>query len=273
MAAVDEKQLVGAVAACGGRTGDKAGERIFFPVAVDRKHILRKLLSQHGIDRTVELAVARGVQNLLPVLDDAQRDLRMREGKAFHGGNQRGGLHVVALHEFHARRRIIKQVADDDGCPVRTTGAFTLGDNARLQMKARSERAVCGFGQQINARDGGNRRQRLTAKAEGVNGLQIGSLAELTGGMAQESGLGIAWLHAAAVIGHAQKAHAAVLQFYGNIFRSGVHGVFYQLLGGAGRTLHDLTGGDQVGNVGRKLLNFRHKITSNTCNRFSPMSF
>ncbi len=76
--------------------------------------------------------------------------------------------------------------------------------------------------------------------------------------MAQEGGLRILGGHAAAVVRDAQEGHAAVLQLDGDIVRARVDRVLDQLLGGAGGTLHDLAGCDQVGDVRGKLLNFRH---------------
>ena len=44
----------------------------------------------------------------------------------------------------------------------------------------------------------------------------------------------------------------------------GVDGVFDQLLCGAGRALHDLASGDQVGDMGRKLLDLWHNYLTGT---------
>ena len=80
--------------------------------------------------------------------------------------------------------------------------------------------------------------------------------------MAQKGGFGILWLHAAAVVRHPQEGHAAVPDFDGYLGCTGIHSVFQQLLDHAGRTLHHLTGGNEVGNMAGKLNNCRHKITS-----------
>ena len=69
--------------------------------------------------------------------------------------------------------------------------------------------------------------------------------------MAQKGGAGVLGGHAAAVVRHPQKGHASVPDLDGHLGGSRVHGVFQQLLDGAGRPLHHLTGGDQVGNMGR----------------------
>ena len=88
--------------------------------------------------------------------------------------------------------------------------------------------------------------------------LQILRAAQLAGGMAQKGGFDIFRFNAAAVVGNAQKGHASVLQLYGDVLCPRVDGVFHQLLGGTGGTFHHLSGGNQVGNMGGELLNFRH---------------
>ena len=68
--------------------------------------------------------------------------------------------------------------------------------------------------------------------------------------MTEKGRLRVVGAHAAAVIGDAQEGHAAVLNLHGNVSGSGVHGVFQQFLDDAGRTLHHLAGGDEIGHMG-----------------------
>ena len=68
--------------------------------------------------------------------------------------------------------------------------------------------------------------------------------------MAQEGGAGILRGHSAAVVRDPQKGHAAVPDFDGDLGSPRVHGVFQQLLDGAGGPLHHLSGGDQIGHMG-----------------------
>ena len=80
--------------------------------------------------------------------------------------------------------------------------------------------------------------------------------------MAQECDARVGRLHAAAVVGDADKGHAAVADLDRNGRRARVDRVFDQLLDGGGRTLHDLARGDQVGDMRVKLLDLRHGSTS-----------
>ena len=68
--------------------------------------------------------------------------------------------------------------------------------------------------------------------------------------------------HTAAVVGDPKEGHAAVPDLYGHLAGAGIHCVFQQLLDDGGRTLHHLTGGDQIGNMLGKLNDLRHRITS-----------
>ena len=94
-----------------------------------------------------------------------------------------------------------------------------------------------------------------------MDGLQIAGLAQLACRMAQEGRFSFVRGDAAAVVRHAQKGHAAVVQLDGDVLCAGVDGVFDQLLGGTGRTLHHLAGGDHIRHLGRKLLNLWHKAS------------
>ena len=166
VAAVDEKELIGAVAARRAGFGNVTGQRIVFPAAADLDHLLRALPAEHGVDRAEELPVAGGMEKLLAVADHADRDLGVGDRQAGNGGDQRGSFDRVALHEFHSCRGVVEQVADDDRRAVGAADAVALGHDARVQVQTRAEIAVRGFGHQVDARDGGNGGERLAAEAE-----------------------------------------------------------------------------------------------------------
>ena len=117
-------------------------------------------------------------------------------------------------------------------------------------MQAQAEGRVCGLGQQIDARDGRDRRQRFAAETERVDGLEVGGLPQLARRMAQEGRLGFVGGNAAAVVRDAQEGHAAVLQLDGDVPRARVDGVFQKLLHNARGTLDDLAGGNEIGDMG-----------------------
>ena len=97
---------------------------------------------------------------------------------------------------------------------------------------------------------GGDRRERLAAKAEGGNALEPARVAQLARGVAQEGHARVLGRHAAAVVRHAQIGHAAVPQLHGHVPGAGVKGVFHQLLHHGGGSLHHLARGDEIRHVG-----------------------
>ena len=80
--------------------------------------------------------------------------------------------------------------------------------------------------------------------------------------MAQERGLGILPVHAAAVIGDADEGHAAALDLHGDAGSARVDGVFHQFLHNGTGALHHFAGGDEVSHMGGKLKDFCHGGTS-----------
>ena len=261
-AAVDEEILEAAVAARRGRLCDEAADGNFLPSALDRDHVVHELPPEDLIDRGPAVAVAGGVQLFGAVLEEAEGDLRVRQRLALDGGKDGGGLRHVGLHEFHARGRVVEQVAHQNGRSVRAAGRLFGADDARLQIERRSGGTFARFGQQIDLRDRRNGRQRFAAEAQRPDGREVVLCAQLAGRMAQECDARVGRLHAAAVVGDADEGHAAVADLDRNGRRARVDRVFDQLLDGGGRTLHDLARGDQVGDMRVKLLDLRHGSTS-----------
>ncbi len=119
-----------------------------------------------------------------------------------------------------------------------------------------------GLGEQVDAADGGNGGQSLAPEAHGADGGQVLCRAQLAGGVALEGQGGVRGAHATAVVGDPQKGHAPVPDLHRNLGGPGVHGVFQQLFYDAGGPLHHLARGDEVGDMGGKLDDFRHRFTS-----------
>ena len=69
--------------------------------------------------------------------------------------------------------------------------------------------------------------------------------------------------HAAAVVGDPDIGHPAAADLADNVLRSGIKGVFQQLLDYGRRALHHLTGGNQIRHMGGEYVDYRHnRITS-----------
>ena len=118
------------------------------------------------------------------------------------------------------------------------------------------------FRQQVDAADGRNGCEGLAPEAERPDGGKILFGADLAGRVAQERGRRVLRRDAAAVVGHAQERHPAVLDFHGDLRRPGVHSVFHQLFYGGRGPLDDLARSDQIGHVPIQLYDMRHCASS-----------
>ena len=260
-AAVDEESLQTAAGPGIRRLADEAGEGVTLPPGADLHH-LGAVSSVDAVNSVPQISGAGGGENLLSVPQEPEGHLRMGKGLLLHSSSHTASLHRVGFHEFHPGGGVEEQVSYDDGGAV---GAACLGffnDLTGLQPKAGAAEAAGSLGQQVNAADGGDGGQGLTAEAQCADGGQVFRTPELGSGMTEESGSGILRLHTAAVVGQAQEGHAAVPDLQGHLGGSGINGIFQKFLDNAGRPFHNLTGGDQVGNVLGKLCDFGHDITS-----------
>ena len=103
-------------------------------------------------------------------------------------------------------------------------------------------------------RDGGDRGQRLAAKAQRRDMGKI-AIGDFRGRMALDREREIALIHAAAVVDDANELPAAVLDGDVDARRPGVERVLDQLLHGRGRPLDHLAGGDAVDEDGIETAN------------------
>ena len=78
--------------------------------------------------------------------------------------------------------------------------------------------------------------------------------------------LEVAWRRNAVLassgVSNPQEGHTAVPDLYGDLGSTGIYGIFQQFLDNAGRAFHHLTGGDQIGDMLRKLNDLGHSFTS-----------
>ncbi|KAF5055855.1 hypothetical protein DSECCO2_373510 [anaerobic digester metagenome] len=232
----------------------KAGDAYLAAPALHRRQRPGKVPAQRGVNRGVQLSVAGGVERFCPVLDEFKGDFGMAQGQMLHQAVYRRRLRAVFLHELQPGGGIEKQIPDADGGPLRYACRLDLFRNAALQTKGCPGLSQTAAGNSHPA-DGGNGGQRLAAKTQCSDFSQILGAAQFAGGMAQKGGGQFLRSNAAAVVRHPDEAHSAVLNLHRHGRRSRVHGVFHQLLDHAGRALHHLAGGDQVGHMGIQLLN------------------
>ncbi len=144
--------------------------------------------------------------------------------------------------------------------PVGAAGGLDLGDFSAVDndLRAFGGMAAAFAGGEGEPADAGDARQGLAAKTHGGDGGQILGALDFAGGMPFQAEQRIIAAHAAAVIGHADKAPSAGLDFHGDIFGAGVEGIFDQFLHHAGGALNHFAGGDLVGDLFGKELDAVH---------------
>ena len=101
----------------------------------------------------------------------------------------------------------------------------------------------------LQARDGGDGRQRFSAKAQGGDGEQVVAGADFRSGVAFEGEESIVTHHAAAVVGDLDELAAPAFDFKADVGGSGVERVLQHFLDHGGGTVDDLASGDLVGNL------------------------
>ena len=126
-------------------------------------------------------------------------------------GEYGGGLGSVGFHEFHARRGVIKQLADQNGCAAWAAGRLLREDGSGLQMQADAISSALRAGQKINFGDGRNGSQCFAAETERADAGKIFFFADFACRMAEKCGMRVLRLHAAAIVRDAEEGHSSVL--------------------------------------------------------------
>ena len=248
--AVDEEELPVAAPAAAGGQGDKAGHRHILPAGLYRPEAQGQLPAQHGVNGALQLAVSGSEHLLLSVPNEFHTHLRVGQGQALDGGKDGGPLCGVFFHKFQPGGGVEEQVPDHHSGAQGAARLLRLAIDAPLQGQGGAKLGVGGAGEHLHPADGGNGGQGLPPEAQGADGLQVVFRAQLAGGVSEEGGLHFSGRDAASVVGDPEKGHASVGNFHGDGAGPGVDGVFHQLLGHAGRPLHHLAGGNEVGHMG-----------------------
>jgi hypothetical protein len=178
---------------------------------------------------------------------EAEADVATGQGDALHELLDVAELGLLGTQELAPGRRVVEQVAHLH------RGALRVGGRGRLASPVAAIgahapgplRALCP-GADLQARDGSDARQRLAAEAEGGNRLQVGKIADLTGGVARERQGQVLHRDAGAVVTHPQELDPSLPDLDLDAVGAGVEGIFDQLLGHGGGALHHLPGGDLI---------------------------
>ena len=247
---IDEEELPVPAGPAAGGLGDEAGHGHALVRAVHLGEAQGQIPAQHRVDGGAQLSVPGGGQLLLSVPEEFHCHLRVGQGHPLDHAEYGGPLGGVLFHELQPGGGVVEQVPHHHGGAQGAARLLHRPGHAPLQGQGGPQRGILGAAHHVDAGDGGNGGQCLPPEPQGADGLQVILRAQLAGGVAEEGGLHLGGRDAAAVIGDPEKSEAAVGDLHGHRSRPRVDGVFHQLLGHAGRPLHHLAGGDQVGNVG-----------------------
>ena len=116
-------------------------------------------------------------------------------------------------------------------------------------LRALGRTAVALARGQREAADAGDAGQGFAAKTHRGNRRQILGFLNFARRVAFEAEQRVVTAHAGAVVGHANEAAAAGLDFDGDARGPGVERVFNQLLHDTGRALNHFAGGDLIGDL------------------------
>ena len=135
---VDEEQLPSPCAVTGGGAGDEAGDADVAAGAVHGQQTSGEVAPQRGVYGAEQLAVAGGVEHLLPVPQQLEGHVRMAQRQLRHHGGGRRALGAVLFHEFHPGGGVVEQLPHADGGALRAPGGLDIAGHAALQMEGRA---------------------------------------------------------------------------------------------------------------------------------------
>ena len=142
------------------------------------------------------------------------------------------------------RRDVEKEVAHDDGRPLRAADLAHGHPLPALDIQARARFLFLGSRGHLHASDGGNGWQRLAAEAERAYIIQLRRIRQFGGGVVLKGEADLPRRDAAAVVCDAQVADAAVADLHRHRCGAGVQRILHQLLDHGRGPFHDLAGGD-----------------------------
>ncbi len=155
------------------------------------------------------------------------------------------GFGARLLQKFQPRGRRLEQIADLDPRALLDRGGLG-GDLApRIDFNRPRFIRICRPAGNNQPCDRSDRRQGLTTKAKGENGLQA-AIGQFGGRMAFDRELQIRPAHAAPIVGDGNQALTAFFDGDVDAGGAGVDGVFQQLLDGGSRALDHLARGDAI---------------------------
>ena len=224
------------------RHGRQSGQGRALVGPVHRDQLVRHVPPIDRVDHIQERSVSQCRQELLPILQVAERHLRVGQCLLLQDILDPGGLGLRTFQKLPAGRYVFKEVPHDEGGAVRGADLRKILFNSALDLIMHCHQRSRRLRDQLHpgdARDGG---QRLAAEAEGLDALEIPGIPDLRGGMPKEGIPHILPGDAGAVVRHPDHRDAAVPDLHRHRGAPGIDGILQKLLHHAERALDHLTG-------------------------------
>ena len=203
------------------------------------------------------------------VARERERDVGTGQGKDAERFDDRASLRRLGAQELPPGGRIEEQRAHRHrrpALPHRILHRLTLSPH---DADPRAGTAV-GGGLELEARHGGDRRERLAPETERRYSDQVRGITDLARGVARQRELGIHAAHPLAVVAHADECLAAVFHLDPDGPGAGVERVLDQLLHDRGWPLDHLTRRDLIGDLRREHRDLRRHSGSTSVARTQP---
>ena len=258
-----ERNVLPRALVTGGKTG-KSGHhwplRIFLS-SIKAADLLGHLQPIDLDQDTGELSVSRCRKDLSSFAEDAEADLGISQRILFEHMVAMAYLGVAAFEKFEAGWYRAKEIAHGERRALRRGRCAHRRD---LSIAGADLRALCSLAMPAQQRDIRHSRdtgQRLPAKTERADMLQVVDLRHFTGSMTLQGQLQFIAGNAAAVVSHANELEPAIRQVNANLRSSGIDTILNEFFNNRGGPLNDLARGNFRGNIRRKLT-YWHKISS-----------
>ena len=158
-------------------------------------------------------------------------------------------LRLFAAQKLAPRGRIEEEVAHSDGRAGRQPRIFDAQQASAGDLHGSADFIFPGARFKAHASDGRNRRQRLSAKAQGRNGQQIIRRPQLRSRVPLKGEQSIVSPHAVAIVDNADQLAATGFDLYPDARCPRVEGIFKKLFDDRSRALHNLSGRNLVRNL------------------------
>ena len=243
-AAIDEKSLMCARGLGLFPHADQPANAYASLVAVDFEHAFRSLAAIDGEDGMAQIAVAKAVVDRAGVVDEAEGYIGIPEDHPRHRIADERAFILRLFEKGPTHGDVEKQIAHDDGRSFRATDLAHAHILSTFDDQARAGILLFCSGGHLYAGDCGDRRQRLAAKAERANIVELRGVGEFGRGVVLKGQAHLSRLDAAAIVRDAQITDTAFADLYSHGGRAGIQRVLHQFLDHGRGPFYNFAGGD-----------------------------